>query len=272
MGCVTRSITDFFSSDESIAEKLRKIYTPCLSAKGSKKISIRVFDKKSLIGDVTSSVEFVRQTLEAFFNDLHKTEGLPPTVKQNLQSFSFEVAFIPRNSTADERRAFGMMDFPVYLETTEETKITRTFTKGDGQELLLAHGIPEETQTKRIVSENEAQLPTVHSYDEVNDFIKDDESKDLGIGIPGTYFKAGSQSQCRKLGIIKINLIGRNLVPEKRQPKFISVMKHELGHMFGMDHEPGTLMDPDNGEAMKHTDFTVNQIKVLNEVLTIISP
>ena len=267
MCSITNALSNLFCSPE----KLRTIPTPCLSARGSKKVSIRIFDKKSLIGDVTSSVAAVRQALETFFNGLHQTAGLPAAVVQNLQSFSFEVAFTPRDSSKDERRAFGMMDFPVYLETTEDKTLTRPFTEGDGKELLLAHGIPDATQVKRIVSDTESRLINVHSHDEVKSFIKDDDQKDLGIAVPGTYFSPNTQTQCRKVAIIKINLIKKNLVPDLRQPKFISVMKHELGHMFGMDHESGTPMDPNNREAAKHADFTVNQIRVLNEVLTIIS-
>src|SRR5215467_1894064 len=153
MGSVTNSITDFFCGDESIADKLRKIATPCLPTKGNKNVSIRIFDKKSLIGDVTNSVEAVRQTLENFLNQLHGTNGLPAAVAQNLQTFSFQVTFTARDSTADERRAFGMMDFPVYLETTEETTLTRPFTEGDGKDLLLAHAIPEETDVRKILEE-----------------------------------------------------------------------------------------------------------------------
>lgn len=267
MGSVTRSITDFFCREESIAERLRKIYTPCPPAAASKKILIRVFDNKSLIGDVTNSVEAMWQILETFLNGLHQTVGLPAAVAQSLQTFTFEVAFLPRNSTADERRTFGMMDFPVYLETTEAT---RTFTEGDGKDLLLTHQIPEETEIRKILPDAAVQTRRVHSYDEVKDFIKDDDQKDLGVAIPGTYFR-NRQTQCRKLAIIKINLITKNLVLDLRQPKFISVMKHELGHMFGMDHELGTLMDPQNREAMNHPDYTVNQLTVLNQVLTIIN-
>jgi hypothetical protein len=271
MCSVTRSITDFFCGEDSIADRLRKIATPCLPAKGNKKVSVRIFDKKSLIGDVTSSVEAVRKTLETFLNDLHKTEGLPSAVAQNLQAFTFEVTFTPRDSSADERRGFGMMDFPVYLETTEGTTLTRPFTEGDGKDLLLAHAIPEETDVRKILSDSGVQTTRVHSYEEVKSFIKDDDQKDLGIAIPGTYFRPNSQSLCRRVAVIKINLIKRNLVLDLRQPKFISVMKHELGHMFGMDHETGTVMDPSNRDAMNHLGYEVNQLTVLNEVLTTIS-
>jgi predicted Zn-dependent protease len=101
--------------------------------------------------------------------------------------------------------------------------------------------------------------------------MKDEDQKDLGIGIPGTYFIPGKQAECRKLAIIKMNLIKRNPVFDTREPKFISGLKHELGHMFGMDHENGTLMDPSNHEAANHPVYSPNQIRVLNEVLTIIS-
>jgi hypothetical protein len=258
------SITNLFSCKP---DRLRKIPTACVSAGGSKKVSIKVFDKKHLIGDVTRSIEAVRQKLETFFNRLHE-EPLPPAVAQNLQSFSFEVLFMPRDSTAVERQAFGMMDFPIYLDTTEGAG---ALTEGPVQDLLKDHGIPDLTKVKLIVSDTENQFITVKSRDEIKSFMKDEEQKDLGIGLPGTYFIQGSQAQCRKLAIIKMNLIKRNPVFDTREPKFISGFKHELGHMFGMDHEDGTLMDPNNREAANHPIYTANQIRVLTEVLTIIS-
>jgi len=258
------SITNLFSCKP---DRLRKIPTACVSAGGSKKVSIKVFDKKHLVGDATNSIEAVRQKLETFFNHLHE-ESLPPGVAQNLQSFSFEVLFIPRDSTAVERRAFGMMDFPIYLDTTEGAG---ALTEGPVQDLLEDHGIPELTKVKLIKSDTETQFRNVNSGDEIKSFMKDEDQKDLGIGIPGTYFIPGSQAQCRKLAIIKMNLIKRNPVFDSREPKFISGVKHELGHMFGMDHEDGTLMDPNNREAANHPIYTANQIRVLNEVLTIIS-
>jgi len=258
------SITNFFCSKD---DPLRTIPTACVSAGGSKKISIKVFDKKGLIGDVTNSIEAVRQKLETFFNRLHE-EQLPPAVVQNLQSFSFEVLFIPRSTTAAERRGFGMMDFPVYLDTTEGAG---ALTEGDVQDLVKDHGIRGLTKVKLIVSDTETQFRNVNSGDEIKSFMKDEDQKDLGIGIPGTYFIPGSQAQCRKLAIIKMNLIKRNPVFDSREPKFISGVKHELGHMFGMDHEDGTVMDPDNRKAAQHLIYTANQIRVLNEVLTIIS-
>jgi hypothetical protein len=258
------SITNLFTCKD---DRLRTIPPACVSAGGSKKVSIKVFDKKHLIGDATRSPEDVRQKLEAFFNRLHE-ESLPPAVAQNLQSFSFEVLLIPRDSTAAERRAFGMMDFPVYLDTTEGAG---ALTGGPVQDLFQDHGIPDVTKLKQIVSDTETLFVNVNSRDEIKSFMKDEEQKDLGIGIPGTYFIPGSQAQCRKLAIIKMNLIKRNPVFDTREPKFISGLKHELGHMFGMDHEDGTLMDPDNRQAANHLVYSPNQIRVLNEVLTMIS-
>lgn len=267
MGSVTHSITDFFSGDESIADRLRTIATPCLPAKGNKKVSIRIFDKKSLLGDATHSVEKVRQTLETFFNGLHQTAGLPAPVAESLHSFSFEVLFIPRDSTLAERRAFGMMDFPVYLDSTDGVA---PLTEGGGKDLLLAHAIPERTQVRLIVSASETQMRGVDSYDEIKTLIKDEDQTTVGAGLPGTYFDPPSQTKCRKLGLIKMNLVNRNPVFDKREPKLIFVLKHELGHMFGMDHEVGTLMDPQYDAVVNRQDYTVNQLNVLNQSLTII--
>ena len=87
-----------------------------------------------------------------------------------------------------------MMDFPIYLDTTEGAG---ALTEGPVQDLREDHGIPDLTKVKLIVSDTETQFITVKSRDEIKSFMKDEEQKDLGIGIPGTYFIPGSQAQCR---------------------------------------------------------------------------
>jgi hypothetical protein len=262
------SLTNIFSGRQNTTGTLLPILPACLPAGASKKVSIKLFDKQHLIGDVTNSVSGVRQTLETFFNRLHETAGVPPNVAQNLQNFSFEVLFIPRDSTPAERRAFGMMDFPVYLADLDGSQ---PLTEARAMELLRTHGIPQETRTRTTLDDGGVQTSPVHSLNEVKSFITDGDNKDLGVGIPGTYFMPDIQRRCRKLAIIKMNLVKKNAVIDVREAKFISGLKHEIGHMFGMGHEPGTVMDGDNREAIKHPRYTVNQLRVLNDVLTIIT-
>jgi hypothetical protein len=266
MGSVTHSITDFFCGDQSIADTLLPIPTPCLPNGGNRKVAIKIFDKKHLLPGVISSPAVVKQTLEPFYNSLHATAGLPPAVAQNLQNFSFEVTYIPRDSTADERKAFGMLDFPFYLETTDGSN---AFTKSDGKHLLEAHGIQKLAKVRTVVSEHEIQDVNVRPYPDLEGLIDDDTV--LGSGYPGTYFNQNDQTRCRKVGVIKINLILKNPVVTTRQPKFFGVLKHELGHMFGMDHEPGTLMDKQYKNVAEHQEYTVNQITVISQVLTILT-
>jgi hypothetical protein len=268
MGRITRKTTDFFTGGDDRAKKLLGIHPACRLGTGSKKVSIKLFDKKSLIGDTTSSVAQVKQRLETFFNDLDGTLNLPASVAQNLRAFTFEVTLIRRNSSDSERLAFGMMDFPIYLESTEGDQ---PLTEEGGENLLIDHNMPERTRVTLILSDGGVQRRWVDTYDEVKSFVKDEDERTPGIGVPGTYFVPGSQARCRKVGIIKINLLIRNIVFELREDKFILVLKHELGHMFGMDHEDDTLMDPKYKDVVHHPDYTVNQISVLSDALTILS-
>lgn len=244
------------------------MHTACKTGTGGKKVSIKIFDKKALAGNVTSSLGQVKQNLETFFNNLHATANLPAAVAQHLQTFSFEVEFFTRNSTASERLAFGMMDFPVYLDSSAGIA---PLTQKDGEDFITNHKLPELTKVViKLPVGNEFQRTEVKTYLEIESFIKDEDQNVPGVGIPGPYFKPDSQAKCRKIGIIKMNLI-ENAVPALREAKFIGVLKHELGHMFGMDHEPGTLMERKIGDSLQHPNYTVNQVRVLNESLTVLS-
>jgi len=47
-----------------------------------------------------------------------------------------------------------------------------------------------------------------------------------------------------------------------RRQKLVSVLKHELGHMFGNDHVPNTIMD-------EHYDVNEHQPRYTNDQLVI---
>lgn len=264
MGVFRKTTNKIFGSNDN----LRKVFVPCTAGTGSKKVSIKLFDRKGLIGDATSSVAQVKQRLETFFNGLDATLNLPASVAQNLQAFSFAVTVIRRDSSESERLAFGMMDFPVYLESSEGA---RPLSQDGGENLLTDHKIPARTRVKKTLSDGGVQFTWVDTKAEVKSFIKDEDEKIPGLGIPGTYFVPDIQSGCRKLGIIKMNLVIRNIVFELREDKFILVLKHEIGHMFGMDHEDDTLMDRKYKDVALHPDYTLDQIGVISEALTILS-
>jgi hypothetical protein len=268
MGSLTRSITDLFRGKDNLAELLRKMRPACRAGTGSKRVSIKVFDRKNVLSDAAHSVSAVKQDLKAFFTHLSATASLPAPVAQDLQTFSFEVTFETRDSTKDEREGFGMMDFPVYLETTIGST---AFTTDDGEALLLAHKIPETTEVFRPTDdEGTVAREPLDPYSAIENFIPKHSA--FGAGIPGTYLMENSQTRCRKIGIIKVNdlIEGINSV-EIRQRRFLLVLKHELGHMFGIAHDQNTLMDVSYDEAINHPNYTIGQILIVDSTLRILT-
>ena len=119
-------------SSSPVSEDLQFVFPACMPGTGSKKVSIKLFDKKRLVGDVAASGESVKNTLQAFLDALKTTAGLPVSAKQILETFSFEVQYFADAPSNAERLAFGMMDFPVYLETTEAPN---AISRAQGQDL-----------------------------------------------------------------------------------------------------------------------------------------
>lgn len=161
-----------------------------------------------------------------------------------------------------------MMDFPVYLESTAGSS---AFSTEEGAALLRAHKIPEATEVFTPTDdEGTAAHDDVNPYVTVEEFIPKDEV--FGAGVPGTYRIPGTQSQCRKIGIVKGNRVIAGVASfETRQESLVAVLKHELGHMFGMAHVAGTLMEEKHEEAIKHSTFSIGQVIILHNTVTTLS-
>jgi len=263
MGSITQSITDFFRGKEALSERLRKMQPACRSGTGSKKVSIKVFDRKNVLSDAVHTVSAAKQDLETFFNSLSATPGLSAPIGQDLQRFTFEVTFVTRDSTKAERDAFGMMDFPVYLESTLGST---AFTPDDSKELLLAHKIPETTEVFAPTDdEGTVGHEPLQTYTEVENFIPKHDV--FGVGVPGTYL-LNAQTTCRKIGIVKVNdlIAGINSF-DIRQNRFLMVVKHEVGHMLGMAHVKDTLMDKKFDVVITHPAYTIGQVLIVDSTL-----
>jgi hypothetical protein len=255
-------------SSPAVVNNLLNVFVPCLAGTRSKRVAIRVFDRKSVLNDAFHSESAAKQNMEAFFSNLSATPGLPAAIAQDLQTFSFEVTFVRRDSHKDERESFGMMDFPVYLESTAGSS---AFSAEEGAALLRAHRIPERTEVfTPIDNEGTDANADVNPYRAVEEFIPKDEV--FGAGVPGTYRIAASQSQCRKIGIIKGNRVIAGVASfETRQNRLVAVLKHELGHMFGMAHVVGTLMEENYENAIGHPTFSIGQVIILYNTVTTLS-
>jgi len=266
MGSVTRSIKRFFASGDPVATRLQKVFTPCLRGDGTRNINIRIFDKHELVNDMATSDEVVSD-LQTFLQGLAARSDLEPDVLAQLSPITFNVTYANKNPNQGEIDRFGPNVFPIYLLTATGSI---TATRDDIVSLLVSHRIPEKTFVARRHGDSAPLLSLVNSYQDIEDDWANKPTV-LGFGFPGTYFIPRSQSVCRKLGIIKMRggMI-ENLGPSGRRPKLVSVLKHELGHMFGLVHEANTLMDGDYDVNSKKPSYSPDQMWIVVRALQVL--
>ncbi len=139
MGSVTRSINRLFAHDDTVATRLRRIFTPCGRGDGTKTINIRIFDKHGLVDDMATSAEVVSD-LQNFFSGLASRSDLEAGVARQLSQITFQVAYANRKPDQSEIDRFGLNDFPVYFLTATPSINS---TGADIISLLVSHRIPE---------------------------------------------------------------------------------------------------------------------------------
>lgn len=263
MGSVTRSIKRFFASDDPVGTRLQRVFTPCLGGDGTKNINIRIFDEHALVNDMATPDE-VKNDLKNFLHSLPTQSGVEPAVAAQLSPITFDVTYDRTTPSKAEINQFGVSDFPIYLLTA-----TGSFRSSadDVVSLLVSHRIPELTFVGRRQDANALVLSHVRAYQTLeNDWAEQPDI--LGFGIPGTYFLPNSQTKCRKVGLIKMEgSMIKNLPPDKHRSKIVSVLKHELGHMFGLVHEANTLMDKDYEVNSKKDSYSPDQLWVVGRAL-----
>ena len=267
----SQSTTDFFTGKSNVSQKLVTIPTACPKGKGSKTVSVKVFGSGNLFSEIFATEQEatnLKKSLETFLDDLDQTPGLASHLAQMLAAFDFDVSFIKAEPSDVERRGFGMMDFPLYLRTTAPGP--DEFNVGKGKELLRAHSIPQLTRVERLLdNEGTTTEQPVEPYKEIENSVPN--SQVFGFGIPGPYLKTDSQNKCRKVGIIKVNHLVAGIPFAKRPQRFLTVVKHELGHMFGQDHLTGTIMSKNYDEVVNHETYTLGQLNVMIGSLNILS-
>ena len=258
--CTRRS-----AANNAAAAPLRRVFPPCLHGNGSTNINIQIFDQHGLVDEMATSNEVVTD-LQNFLNGLASQPGLDPATVALLSQFTFRVTYANRMASQSEIDHFGMNDFPIYFLTA-----TPPVQSSDAEivSLLEKHRIPEtifvwvrvgtgqtnrQTNGYRLVEADWTAKPSV-----------------LGFGFPGPYFLQRNQNICRKLGIIKMRggMI-ENLQFGGRRQKLVSVLKHELGHMFGNDHVPNTIMDEHYSVNANFPSYTNDQLVIVGRALEIL--
>jgi hypothetical protein len=208
----------------------------------------------------------VKSELQRFFDRLASQPGIEPEAARLLSQFTFKVSYDNRDSTRKEIDDFGMNDFPVYLHTTTGSE---SRSDDDIISLLDKHKVPETIFVWTRLGPSQTQRLT-NGYNVIKaDWTK--RSDILGFGFPGPYFLNHSQNFCRKLGIIKMrgDMIF-NVQPGDRQHKLVSVLKHELGHMFGNDHVAKTIMDEQYNTVAGHTEYSNDQLVIIGRALEVL--
>ena len=241
-----------------------KKFTACLPFSGSKIVNIKIFDHKTLLSSTVNSTDEMKAEMIRFFNLMISNPGLKSAVAQNLQTFSFNIDYKAGKPTASERDGFSALDFPVYLESLEGST---SLTAGSAKDLLTEHKIPETSTVKEIEPGNSTATRPIAPYKAVEDFIDTDITA-LGLGIGGPYFVLNSQNKCRKIGIILVDRLTKNITFANRQNRFLHVLKHELGHMFGIAHHKDTIMDEKYSVIQNHPMYLNAQIEIINGAFT----
>jgi len=271
MGSVTsttRAIASLFGGEEDIATRLRRVFTPCPRGDGLKTINVRIFDEHVLVTEMATSQEIVNG-LQAFLDGMHSSPGLEPAVTAGLSAINFQVTYTAADPTKNVINNFRHRDFPIY-------RVAHTGGVASPKEeivsLLVAHRIPATTfvAQRRAGFPNPVMAPVLPYKDIETDWTE--ERTVLGFGMPGLYFVPNSQSTCRKVGIIKMrDFMTENVSPPNLKAKLLSVIEHELGHMFGLVHEANTLMDGDYRINSQFTQYTNDQLWVVSRALGVLT-
>jgi hypothetical protein len=215
---------------------------------------------------MTTSDEVVNG-LRNFLNGMATQSGLDPNVATQLSAITFDVNYAKTSPTQSEIDHLAAGDFPIYLLTATGQTVSSS---EDVVSLMVSHRIPERTLVGRRQDADVMAFSDIQPYKSIEDDWTE-QRQVLGFGIPGTYFLPNSQTRCRKLGVIKMQgFMTENLQFSLRKKKILSVLEHELGHMFGLAHENNTLMDPNYDNNARFDHYTNDQMAVVAQGLSLL--
>ena len=270
MGSVTESIKALFRSQPSIVDQMLAMQQPCRAGGGvvNRNIRIRIFDKNKLMSEMATPQD-VAADLEAFLKGLPNTPGIEPAIAAGLTLYTFSVTYEESTPNQAQIDNFDHNDFPIYLRTVIPPFDSPT---DDILKLLLAHRIPASSFFGRRPDPTVFEtVPTELSYKSIEDSWTDKRTV-LGFGIPGTYLDNRTHMRCRKIGIIKMrDFMTENIAPLNLRARIVAVIRHELGHMFGLPHEANTMMDERYDVNATFTHFTNNQLAVVQRALDLLT-
>lgn len=270
MGSVTDSITNLFRSQPSIAQQLLAVQRPCRAGGGNRNIRIRIIDPQTFMNDMATPQDVVND-LQTFLNGLDATPGIDTAIATALATYNFTVTYETSAPTQAQIDNAAVNDFPIYFLTA--TGVFQSSTDSVVK-LLVSNRIPVRTFVGRRIGALTQPVPSV--VDTYKNFEDDwaNSPTVLGFGVPGTYFAPNNprpnenQWRCRKIGIIKMQggMI-ENLAFPQRRAKIVSVLRHELGHMFGLPHLDNTMMDGNYDVNATFSQFTNDQLWVVMNAL-----
>ena len=249
------------------SDRVRQIFPPCApESNPGKIIRIRVYDPKSLIGS-NSDLRNALTGVQQFYNGLRQTPQLPADMVNDLTAYTFEVTYTASAPTENEIRQFRRMDFPVYIFHTPGISANSSSIE-EMQTLLERHEISPPIRV-RLINDDPNVVVTTSAGDAYKTIGEDWENQNvLGFGFPGNYYTQGT---CHKLGLIKIDAILKNASGwNSGADRFRGVVTHELGHMLGLAHVDGTVMNRTYQPGT--AQFSVAQIDIVRDTLKILSP
>ncbi|MBT8183322.1 MAG: hypothetical protein KJN76_00665 [Eudoraea sp.] len=244
---------------------LRRVFPPCPAATNvGKTANITLFDPKKLINS-NSNLKNALVDVENFYSNLKNTTGLDTAVSSDLSAYTFQATYKPAAPSAVEINAMGRMDFPMYVFNSPGLS-SNLSSVSEMHQLMETHQIPSILFLTTYTSPNSAATnPTGDVYETISK--KWSDTSTLGFGFPAIYHTSGS---CHKLGLIKIDAVLNNVSGTAAVNKFKFVVKHELGHMFAVSHEAGTIMNEEYN--LSSSNFKPLQINVIRDTLKNLSP